>query len=370
MENIIQKVTDLLSGLDFIPTTGLKLAFVGVVLIVLFFAIALILAIFSNIKGLSKKLLSAVGSLSGVERVDEQNVENLNSELKKLPEAVSDGWSRFMEQRLGYPSDYMKEKSVLDENTYTTKNTLGKIFFRVFGFLVFALVAVLATLVLADDAANLGLKDFFDNFKVVGGIVASVVLPIFFFIVFDIILNVVYRKQRKRLQLVYKSFLDSLDAKVVIYAAPEEPFISDNLEQITKDIDEIIAQRAEGEPVEVVTAPEIEELEKLSELEAIEETEEDSEEEEEAEEEETQEAEEETVAAAPAPMPEEEQKSYLAVLITIVENAINDPEVKTSELEEIAELIYGSLDVFDAKVDRDVLEECLRKLADVFYAKK
>lgn len=246
MENVIEKVSELLSKLTFLPTSALQLAFVGIILLIVLFALAVAISCFSNIKGLSKKILGVIANLATLDTVDEDNVEMLNVELQKLPEAVGDGWGRFMEQRLGYPSDYMKENSVLDENTYSTKSTIGKIFFRIFGFLAVALIVTLSTLVLADDAANLGLNDFLKDFKVVGGIVGAIALPLFFYIALETILIVIYRKQRRRLQLLYKSFMDTLDEKVVIFASEEEEFVSDNLEKIAQNIEEMIAQRMDN----------------------------------------------------------------------------------------------------------------------------
>lgn len=354
MENIIKAVSDMLSKLSFIPTVALQLASVGVVLLVLVFAIAAIISCFSKIKGLTKKILDVTVNLAKLERVDEENVEVLNVELDKLPEAVKDGWGRFMEQRIGYPSDYMKEKSVLDENMYTSKGTAGNIFFRIFGFLMVAVVAFLAVIVCAEDAASLGLKDFIDNFKVVGGIVGSVVVPILFFIIFDIIIIAIYRRQRKRLLYVYKSFQDNLDEKVVIYASEEEEFTSENLDEITKNIEEIIAQRMDKkEIIEVITAPKIDELETNIKTDIIEDA---------------LEVEEEVVAATLKTI--EERENYLATLISIVESAIADPEVKTEDLEQIAELIFNSTSSFESIEDKSILDQCLQKLADVFYGKK
>lgn len=377
MENIIHEVSGLLNTLTFLPSTALRLAFLGTILLVVFFALALVIGNFSNIKKLTKKLLAAIRGLASFERVDEDNVEILNAELIKLPEAVQDGWGRFMEQRIGYPSDYMKEKSVLDENTYSTKNTVAKIFFRIFGFLAVAFMATLATFALAEDAANVGLKDFTNDFKVVGGIIGAVAFPILFYIIFDVIISAISKRQRSRLQLVNKSFLDTLDEKVVIYASEEEEFRSDNLEQITQDIEDIIAQRMDNnEAIEVVTTPEVVEFEKneiveevaseepLQEIVAEEPIEEPiviEQVEDIVKEMETEEV------VATSPISKEERENYLVVLISIVENAIADPAVKMSELEEIAELIYSSLDAFVDKEDIEILEECLRKLSDVFF---
>lgn len=353
MENIIQQVSEMLSKLSFIPGTALKLAFVGVVLLVIVFIISALLTLGSKIKGLTKKLLEVVITTVKMDRVDEENVEVFKAELLKLPESVNDGWGRFMEQRVGYPSDYMKEKSVLDENYYTTQNTAGKIVFKVFGALIIALIAVLTVFLCATDASNIGLKDFVDNFKVVGALISSVLLPVLFFIIFDIIIFAIYRKQRNRLQLTYKTFQDTLDEKVVIYASDEEEFTSENLDEITKNIEQIIAQRMDNkEIIEVITAPKLNAMESNVEQ-AVE----------------IMPVEEEEVVAT-QPISKEEQRNYLVVLISIVENAIADPEVKTEDLEQIAELIYTNLGAFDEPEDKAILDECLHKLSDVFYTKK
>lgn len=363
MENIIQRVSGILSQLSFISSDILRLAFAGIVLLALFFIISALLSIGSKIRGLTKKLLFTAIKIAKMDWISEENVEELNATLAFLPEEVNDGWGRFLEQRAGYPSDYMKEKNILDENAYTTKNTAGGIFFKIFGFMSVAFIAVLSVFMSAEDAANLGFKDFFDNFTVVGSLVGSIVLPILFFIIFDIIISMIYRKQKRRLQLVYKTFLDNLDEKVIISADKEEEFVSDSLDEITKNIEEVISMRMDKDDmVEVLTTPEIKEYEINKQIGLNE-----------IRNEETmplytsEEAETDENATA---ISAEEQKSYLAILIQIVEDAINDPMVKLEDLEQIAELIYSNLETFENPVDKAVLDECLQKLADIFYAKK
>jgi hypothetical protein len=385
MENIIQQVDGLLSKLTFIPSVALQLAFVGVILLLIIFIVAVLISCGSRIKGLTKKILKVNTVFTKMEQVDEENVYSVNAELVKLPEAVADGWGRFLEQRIGYPSDYMKEKSVLDENTYSNKTTAGKYVFKIFGFLVLSLIAIFTVFLCATDASNVGLKDFFDNFNVVGGLVGSIFFPILYYIIFDIIISEIYKKQRYRLQLVYKTFQDTLDLKVVIYANEEEEFVSDNLEEITKNIEGIIAQRMDDkEMVDVITTPSIYELEKNFEDEKDETEEVEIKEEVAAEpekvteeiivpEEKVEESSEdmETMAdevVAVVPLTAEEQERYLEVLTVIVENAINDPETKREDLEEIAVLIYNNVDSFENEQDRKILDDCLQRLADLFYS--
>ena len=77
------------------------------------------------------------------------------------------------------------------------------------------------------------------------------------------------------------------------------------------------------------------------------------------------ETEKEEVAAAYQPLTKEEQASQLAILYDIVDAAIADNNTSRTDLEQIAELIYNNLDRFDDLKDREVLEGCLYKLADL-----
>lgn len=360
MENIANQVTQLLDKLTFLPNTAWRLAFVGTIIIAILFLISLLFTLGSKMKSLTKKLIIANKEIAAEEKIDESNVEFLNDKLKSLPEEVQDGWGKFMEQRTGYPSDYMKEKNVLDDTAYQPKSKAGEMFFRIFGFLVFAATVFFAFICLVDDAANVGLEDFFYDFKLVGGIVFSVVLPILFYIVFEIILGAIYRKQRKHLQLVYKSFQDTIDEKVVIYANEEEEFTSENLEEITHNIEEIIASRlSKEEVVEVITAPKVSENEYVAKKEAVVEKE--------PEEKAVEPLEEKTpiVPVEEAPLTKEEQASRLSILYDIVDAAIADEDTTVGDLEQIAELIYNNLSKFEEKMDRDVLEGCLYKLSDL-----
>lgn len=358
MGNIINQVSALLGKLDFIPEMTMRLAFAGAVLLAVVFIVSLLFTLGSKIKKLTKKLLAANIGLSALERVDEDNVDLVYGQLTKLPETTADGWGRFMEQRIGYPSDYIREKSVLEENAYTVKNTVGRLLFRFFGILVLAAVAVAAVFLFAEDGANIGLKDFFDNFKVVGGIIGSVAIPIVFYAAFSIIISYIYRRQRKRMEMVFRSFQDTLDEKVVIYCCKEPEFESDTLEDLTDSIDGIIAQSiSDDNLISVVSAPELEQAEEAAPSQA-----------QELEPEPVQ-AEQEYDVVASEPMAKEEQARYLAVLISIVNNAISDVDVSTEELEQIAELIYGATGSFEDPADVQILDECMQKLADSFYAK-
>ncbi|MFA6866739.1 MAG: hypothetical protein WCR54_04395 [Clostridia bacterium] len=451
MENMANQVSQLLKNLSFLPNTALQLAFAGTVILIILFLFALLLTLGSKMKSLTKKVFLVSKMIASEERIDENNVDILNQQFKSLPEEVNSGWSRFLEQRIGYPSDYMKEKNVLDESAYQANNKVGHTFFRIFGFLAFALVAFFAVICCAEDVTTLGLKDFVDNFTIIGGVISAVVFPILFYIIFNVILGGIYRKQRKHLILVYKSFQDNLDEKVVISASEEEEFVSDNLEDITKNIEEIIASRLNNKDiVEVITTPKVDEaeyvdleenkvedyidptekeldefavtatktpIEKISDKESlVEEVVEVNEAQEEIKELPKEESKvqvieqnkvalieektvapieekivkseekivkieevvpvtqnevvnqpqiEEEVAATAEPLSKEEQASYLAVLYDIVDEAIADVKTEREDLEQIAELIFVNLDKFEEPNDKEVLEGCLYKLADL-----
>lgn len=373
MDNFTTSVNDFLGKIEFIPNNELKIAVIGVIVTAVIFVLAILISSFSRINGLRKKLISVTKKIAATERVDEENVESVYAELKRLPEAVEKGWGRFLEEKNGYPSDYMPAHDVLDSREYSGKNTFGKAFFCVLSVVWWVIASVMIIGACKGDLAAVGIEDFTSEFSLVASIITTVLLPVAVFVFFYFILGYVYGKQRKRLELCYASFQDILDARVVIAQKPEEPYAGDELEDIKAKVDELMAGRMEdgAEDAEVFTVPESDVLAEPEVLPEEEEPEEEAEEEEPAEEEVLPEEE----AAAEAeeevyvPMTKEEEARYLSVLLIVVDKALADPETTDEDLEEIAVLIEtAKINGFQEEEDQKILEECLIKLAERYYS--
>lgn len=371
MQGFFNSVKDGLSS--FLPDVSLdfKLALIGVVLVAIAFFIAWAISTGSKLNGLRKNVLSAIKQLNQVDRIDEGNVELVYNELKNLPEGVSKGWGNFMAQRNDYPSNFISKAECLGEKAYSGKNTAGKVFFAVVSAIVWAFIA-LATSFMCQDG-DFAIAAFEDT--LVASILCAVLIPVALFVILWFVLVAIYSVQRKRLELNFSSFLDLLDEKVVIAPIEEEPYKEDDLDDVAKQVDELTDGRMDDEEEEVITAPEPVEEESVEEIEepVEEEPEEEPESEEEPVEEEPVEEEpvEEPVEEEPeayVPMTREEEERYLSILNVVVDEAIADPNTSKEDLEEIAVLIATAKEEgFREEADQAILEECLYKLADVYF---
>lgn len=359
MDKMIETVKGLLDKVTFLPNYELKLAIIGGIVIFLVFLIALLVASGSKINTLRKRLLSSTMAIGAVQMVSEENVEIVYKELERLPEPVSKGWSCFMDQRFGYPSDYIPAKDVLSNRIYKGKNTVGLVMLNLFTLIVLCFGAFIVTGLCASDIQSVGLKDFTNDFVLISSIISTILIPILVWFVSYLLLSLRYNRQLKRLEMTYSSFQDILDDKVVIYASEEEAFVSENLDEIKKKVDELVAGRMDNiEIVDVISSPKVEDIEEIV-----------SEKEPEVEVIETPIAEE-VVAAATvvAPMTKEEERRYLEILLVVVDNAIADKETTPLDLESIAMLILTAKNEgFNNVADQKILDTCLEKIANLYF---
>ncbi|MBR1747519.1 MAG: hypothetical protein IJ735_04835 [Clostridia bacterium] len=353
MQEFFNTVKESLNGFLSDVTLDLKLAAIGAILVVIAFLIAWAISAGSKMKSLRKRILSAIKRLNEVERIDEGNVDLVYAELKNLPEGVTKGWGNFMAQRNDYPSNFISKAESLGENKYSGKNTAGKVFFAVVSAIVWALVAVTASFICQD--ADFAVQAFEDT--LVASILCAVLIPVAVFVIFWFVLVAIYNAQRKRVELNFSSFLDLLDEKVLIAPIEEEPYRQDDLEDVAKQVDELTDGRMEDEGEETLTMPEPVEEEVVEEP---------------VEEEPVEEAPVEEEAPAeeePAPLTREEEERYLSILNVVVDEAIADPTTTKEDMEEIAVLIATAKEEgFREEEDQAILEECLYKLADVYFA--
>lgn len=362
IENVlITPIKDLLSGSGL--GVDILLAIVGVVAVAVVFLISLLIKNFSLTKAFTKKLMITTASLLKGDEITEENVEELNNSLKTMPEAVQRGWGCFLDQKIGYPSDYILARDVLTDKKFSGRNKTGKTFLGVFSALIIIITIWIEYLVSKGDSlSTVGLADFTSNFELVGAIIAAFCAPLLFYIIFNVILNAGYNNQYKKLEKAFSDFQNALDDKVIIYAEEEDEFVSENIGEINAAIEEILSNKLENkEIIEIVTAPKQEEKE-IIEVETVEEPIEETtvEEIEEIIEEEVEYEEPVFIERT-----EEEKKQRLEGLIAIIDQAVfHDPEISKQDIEELAIIIdnernYG----LHHEKDRDILEECLRKLA-------
>lgn len=346
MRQLVDKLYELLNG--FLPEldVSIKLGVIGAALILVFFLIGLALSAGSRIDKYRRQLLGSIKTLNAVPYVNEENVDVLTKEIKTQPEEVQKGWARFMDQRIGYPSDYMQARDVLTRREYTGALTASKIFLIIAGLLVCVAIALIGFMkdVNADTLVSLVVSLEF------------LIIPVATYVITLLLLDIVFNCKVKRLRMVYMSFCELLDAKVIVKDKEEREFVSENLKEINKRVEELMAGRlADEEVVEVITAPKVEEVEELP----AEEVEEPA-----ATEEELEPLPDDVPQVAYDEMTDEEKAGYLSGLLSIVDTAIEDPRTTQETYCELAVIIYGAR-TSGAYSDAEaaVMDECLTRLA-------
>lgn len=253
MNDLLEKLFDTLTT-GFLPelSVSVKLGLLGgIVLLVLFF-VCWAISSASNISKYTKQLIAGSRKFAETGPITDENVDVVYEELKKHPEAVSNGWSVFLEQRVGAPSDYFPARDVLSSRELNGKHTVGASLFTILGTIVWALIGLLGYFYY--DKYNPGSLDL--------GTVASVIMmlefliiPVGLFIILRLSLDIIYGKKAKRMSLAYTSFCETLDNCCVVTDKEEESFVSDNLAEINRRVEELIAGRMDDEVIEVVTVP-------------------------------------------------------------------------------------------------------------------
>lgn len=366
IENIIvTPIKDLASQIGL--AADLLLAIFGIALVAILFALSLIFKGQSALKSLAKKLDSATAFLQASEEITEENVEAFNNKLKTMPESIIRGWGFFLEQKVGYPSDYITSRDVLSDQKLNTKNRAGRTFFRIMSALVIVLT-IWCEYIIGKGAslASIGLADFTSDFVLVASIIAVFCAPLLVYVILSAVLSVLYNKQYLKLENSFASFQNALDAKVIIYAEEEDEFVSENIGEINAEIEEIISDKLENkEIIEIVTAPKAEQ-EEIAEVIGEEPAAEVEELVAEPVDESTAQ-EEEPVAIVLEDTPEaaEEREQRLSALIEIIDTAVyRDPKVTREDIEELALILSEELrSPYRDDEDRAVIEDSMFKLA-------
>ncbi len=256
MNKIITSVKDVLSQITFLPNDELKLAIIGGIVTIIIFLVALLISSGSKINVLRRRIIKFISKAANFPKIDETNVDKVYAEMKSLPESVAKGWGRFLDERAGYPSDYVTARDCIGGHEYSGKNTAGKVVYSVFGVIVWAVIAFLTAGVCAKDLSASGFADLFKNFAGAASILSAVLVPVAVFVIFYFVLQRICSKQRKRLEMSFASMQDLLDERVLVPERERTPYENESLEDIAKKVDELIDGRMEdGEPIEVLSLP-------------------------------------------------------------------------------------------------------------------
>lgn len=382
--SLAQGIMDFLNGMG-IKTVGGQfffLAMMGVLAVVVFFAVGALVSLKSKTRADTAEFRAATEYINETGEIDAAGAEQLNAYLVSLPEPVSRGWGNFLEQKVSYPSDYMNEEEIFTTKRYASDYRLGKTLYAVLAA-VFALVIVfLASVVAAQYGKQGGLFEGDASLALLFRILSVIIAPLIIYIVLYAVLSAIYRAQVKQAVAAYREFAAALDGAVTIFreTKTDEEFLKENIEVINDEIEKIIASKIQqNEIIDLVTTPSLQSAEAASDVIVVGEeahvVEGDAQEDAEAAAvEETAEvveepAEEEPQAEEEAPLTKEEEQSRLIMLVSIVDNAIADVRGTTKEdLEELALLIFEAKQSgFEDPKDQEVLDECLHKLSDLYY---
>ena len=410
MYDILEKLFDKL-GNAFLTNVdvSVKLGVIGGILLLVLFLICLGLSSAGRIAKYTKLLIAGSKKIASMEPITDENVDVVYDELKKHPDAVSSGWSVFMDQRVGVPSDYFPARNVLSSGEFSGKRTLGKSLFVILGTIGWALIGLLGFYYCTKFAPNA-----FDTSTVAGIILMLefLIIPIGAFIIFYLSLDIVYGKKIRRLSMAYASFCEILDERVVVMDKEEDTFVSDNLAEINKRVEELIAGRLDEDMVEVITVPKTVEPDGLpsaedvlkdagvvvepAEEEPVAEPEEENNlspeqlallndsagredfvfyalENEEMIKELIRKAEEPEEPKEPEPlvdftdMSQEETYEWVDSVLHICENALNDENTDPEDLENMGILLDQALAALDDPTCQAALTDYLEKLADKYY---
>ena len=255
MYDILEKLFDKLAN-AFLTNVdvSVKLGVIGAILLLVLFLICLGLSSAGKIAKYTKLLIAGSKKIAAMEPITDENVDVVYDELKQHPDAVSSGWSLFMDQRVGVPSDYFPARNVLSSGEFSGKRTLGKSVFVILGTIVWALIALLGYYYCTKiNPASI-------DVGTAAGIILALeflIIPIGVFIIFCLSLDIVYGKKIRRLSMAYASFCEILDERVVVSDKEEDTFVSDNLAEINKRVEELIAGRLDDEMIEVITVPKV-----------------------------------------------------------------------------------------------------------------
>ncbi len=374
---ILEKIKSfLLKDIDFLKLGELSPAVYlmagGAILVLIAFFIALGIKGGSKVNKFRKHLDETTAYVNAGEDIDETNVDGLNARIQdaRMPHAVAKGWGNFLDQQVGYPSDYIVEKDVIgDKKSCNFKK--GNAFFGIVSWIVILIVAGLTAILHLDILQKADwsqAKSVADGLKFALPVIGMVVVPIIVYIIFNAFLHLAGSNQYKKTVQSFRKFQDALDSKVIIFREPQDEFIAENIDEINSAIDEILANKlGDSEILEIVTPPTIPEEQAVEEVAPAP-----------AEEPAAEPTVEEEVAAevapqtpvAPAapeeePITEEARQSRFIGLISIVSRLLVDPNATEEDVIELAVYLDSVKEsgLYPEQEEQELLGDCLYVLA-------
>lgn len=336
---------------------------IGAVLILLAFFIALIIVANGKANAFRKKLDDATAYVNATGVIDQSKLGGVYERIKAMPEPVAKGWSAFLEQQTGYPSDYITEKDVLgDRKAYAS----GK------GFYTF--VSTIAILIAIALSAICGYETFVgadvdvslvaNVVKFVLPVLGTLVVPAIVYAIFEAFLALANKNSFKKLSASFRAFQDALDNNVIVFSETQDEFIEENIEEISSAIEDILASKLKDSEIVVIVNPPKAEGEKVEEEPVA-----------------VEEPVEEVAAAVPVVVEEpvveeevaEEDNPFIKLLelVNIADRASKDPKITEEELLELAvyyEEIKNEPEFADAEI-QELITDCMIILSDAYFTR-
>lgn len=335
-----------------------------VVLILLGFLIAVIIAGAAKMSKLKQNLDDTTAFVNANGIVDEKNVGGVYDRIKNMPKAIVDGWGNFMEQQTGKPSDFISEKEALGVRKDNPNYAPGKKFFKVFSSLIILVGIALAGISCADALYNLpaGMEATVAFAKFALPVFGTLALPWIFYVIFAAIISGVNKGKFNKLRASFIGFQDALDSNVIIFKEEQDDFITENIEEINAAIEDILANKlTDSEILEIVTTPKIDEKYAVEEVALPQATQ-------------SEEVKEEPVSRALTPekaaVAEEIDKGQrLVQLVFVADKASRDPNITSEQLEELVVYLETTKNngEFNDPDEQSIFEDCLTMLSGAYF---
>lgn len=368
--NLINAIKDFMSGtLDFFGlgsplAPAVYIVAIGALLILIGFFFALIVRANGKAAKFRKQLDDASAYIRETGAIDENNVDGIYKRISDMPREVGKGWSTFLEQQGGYPSDYITEKNCVGDKAGNPVFRPAVKSFRVFSSIVILLVLIAGAIGCTSIFSTLDIADFkgadLVNSLLTGvlplvGILAG---PWLVYVILAAIISGANSSAYKKTVAGFRTFQDALDNNVIIFREAQDEFITENIEEINAAIEDILARKLDdAEILEIVTTPKIEEDKSVAE-ETLPEP--------------VAPVETAVVAAAGDELaPAISKEEILVQLIFIAERAAKDPKCSPEQISEVAEILESARKSgdYDDPEKQDIFHDALVLLADAYYSK-
>ncbi|MDR0697012.1 MAG: hypothetical protein LBF68_05730 [Christensenellaceae bacterium] len=253
LKNLTKLLKTDLDFLDLGQTFGpaIYLCLAGIVAILIALVISVFVSKGSNGAKLTKRIAKVTNNIRNEVPIDENNINEFNKNFTTLPESIKRGWSGFLSIQTKYPSDYIKEKDIVEDPVEKATATSFKSFFIGASALIAVILAVLSVGIQAEIYEwKFNLNNIvFIALETLFVVVPLLIIALFFIFRIDKIAN----KQQKKLSDTIEAFLLALDNCLILYREERDEFSTENIEEIDAAIEKLLGGKVEVSDDDVST---------------------------------------------------------------------------------------------------------------------